>query len=186
MSVSIFLAPISKSGRKKFASSEKSITFAIPFRKDGQVHKKCGNSSVGRAQPCQGWGREFESRFPLREGDTFDDASPSFFCTTSLDSNSRPAPEGLSGECLTGGLRRRQTPACRSSSLVFRSKKVIRSTTHHLYFFCTTSPLELAPFRSDCRRLRAVKSPQDCFTIRLRPLRLPSAARCEKSSGLFH
>ena len=29
---------------------------------------KCGNSSVGRAQPCQGWGREFESRFPLTEG----------------------------------------------------------------------------------------------------------------------
>ena len=25
----------------------------------------CGNSSVGRVQPCQGWGREFESRFPL-------------------------------------------------------------------------------------------------------------------------
>src|SRR5207249_9402317 len=25
----------------------------------------CGNSSVGRAQPCQGWGRGFESRFPL-------------------------------------------------------------------------------------------------------------------------
>ena len=27
--------------------------------------KKCGNSSVGRAQPCQGWGREFKSRLPL-------------------------------------------------------------------------------------------------------------------------
>ena len=26
-----------------------------------------GNSSVGRAQPCQGWGREFESRFPLTQ-----------------------------------------------------------------------------------------------------------------------
>ncbi len=25
-----------------------------------------GNSSAGRAQPCQGWGREFESRFPLQ------------------------------------------------------------------------------------------------------------------------
>ena len=25
----------------------------------------CGNSSVGRAQPCQGWGREFKSRLPL-------------------------------------------------------------------------------------------------------------------------
>ena len=24
-----------------------------------------GNSSVGRAQPCQGWGRGFESRFSL-------------------------------------------------------------------------------------------------------------------------
>ena len=29
------------------------------------VRKVCGNSSVGRAQPCQGWGRGFESRFPL-------------------------------------------------------------------------------------------------------------------------
>src|SRR5690349_9327413 len=27
--------------------------------------RSCGNSSVGRAQPCQGWGRGFESRFPL-------------------------------------------------------------------------------------------------------------------------
>jgi hypothetical protein len=25
------------------------------------------NSSVGRAQPCQGWGREFESRFSLNK-----------------------------------------------------------------------------------------------------------------------
>ena len=24
------------------------------------------NSSVGRAQPCQGWGRGFESRFSLK------------------------------------------------------------------------------------------------------------------------
>ncbi len=32
------------------------------------IHNECrGNSSVGRAQPCQGWGREFESRFPLHE-----------------------------------------------------------------------------------------------------------------------
>jgi hypothetical protein len=26
----------------------------------------CESSSVGRAQPCQGWGREFESRLPLK------------------------------------------------------------------------------------------------------------------------
>ena len=32
------------------------------------LHKRlvCGNSSVGRARPCQGRGREFESRFPLK------------------------------------------------------------------------------------------------------------------------
>ena len=29
------------------------------------ISDKCGNSSVGRARPCQGRGREFESRLPL-------------------------------------------------------------------------------------------------------------------------
>ena len=40
--------------------------FAVPKR-IGFAKVFCGNSSVGRAQPCQGWGREFESRFPLKE-----------------------------------------------------------------------------------------------------------------------
>src|SRR5690606_7804729 len=31
-----------------------------------EAHSKSGNSSVGRARPCQGRGREFESRFPLQ------------------------------------------------------------------------------------------------------------------------
>ena len=35
-----------------------------------------GNSSVGRAQPCQGWGREFESRFPLHTQASAASASP--------------------------------------------------------------------------------------------------------------
>ena len=29
------------------------------------IVESSGNSSVGRASPCQGGGREFESRFPL-------------------------------------------------------------------------------------------------------------------------
>ena len=29
------------------------------------VFKKCASGSVGRAQPCQGWGRGFESRLAL-------------------------------------------------------------------------------------------------------------------------
>ena len=36
------------------------LIFAGPFERT-----VCGNSSVGRARPCQGRGREFESRFPL-------------------------------------------------------------------------------------------------------------------------
>ena len=44
---------------KKLCGNEKVSIFAAVFGGN------CGNSSVGRAQPCQGWGREFESRFPL-------------------------------------------------------------------------------------------------------------------------
>ncbi len=33
--------------------------------KMNNIPRYCGNSSVGRARPCQGRGREFESRFPL-------------------------------------------------------------------------------------------------------------------------
>ena len=36
-----------------------------PIERLAALKHICGNSSVGRAQPCQGWGREFESRFPL-------------------------------------------------------------------------------------------------------------------------
>ena len=43
---------------KKFADKKIVSTFAFPLR---------GNSSVGRARPCQGRGREFESRFPLKK-----------------------------------------------------------------------------------------------------------------------
>ena len=31
------------------------------------IHYICGNSSVGRARPCQGRGREFEPRFSLHD-----------------------------------------------------------------------------------------------------------------------
>ena len=29
------------------------------------IYRTCGRGSVGRAQPCQGWGRGFEPRRPL-------------------------------------------------------------------------------------------------------------------------
>ncbi len=41
-------------------------TFATAFREMRLGNEVfCGNSSVGRARPCQGRGREFESRLPL-------------------------------------------------------------------------------------------------------------------------
>ena len=49
---------------KKVWKFKKSAYLCNPKRKEWV---KCGNSSVGRAQPCQGWGREFESRFPLQK-----------------------------------------------------------------------------------------------------------------------
>ena len=43
------------------------------------IETKRGNSSVGRAQPCQGWGREFESRFPLRKSSSYRNVTAYFF-----------------------------------------------------------------------------------------------------------
>ena len=52
---------------KKFAELKFMPIFAIPIGNTiDSSYLFCGNSSVGRAQPCQGWGREFESRFPLQ------------------------------------------------------------------------------------------------------------------------
>ena len=49
-----------------FGASEKSSTFATAIERDAPDKGfASGNSSVGRAQPCQGWGRGSESRFPL-------------------------------------------------------------------------------------------------------------------------
>ena len=43
-----------------------SVSLLSQVRRAVGLHiTKCGNSSVGRARPCQGRGREFKSRFPL-------------------------------------------------------------------------------------------------------------------------
>ena len=76
---------------------------------------KRGNSSVGRAQPCQGWGREFESRFPLTFGQVESLPSPGGGMVDALVSGasvSRRAGSspvlgtllfGVSGICWRGG-----------------------------------------------------------------------------------
>ena len=59
----------------KIGKDYKSLSRKKYFKYVGGIKKKCifaadfpsGSSSVGRAQPCQGWGREFESRFPLKK-----------------------------------------------------------------------------------------------------------------------
>ena len=50
---------------KKYLVVEKNIVILHLHLERCLLEVKSGNSSVGRAQPCQGWGREFESRFPL-------------------------------------------------------------------------------------------------------------------------
>ena len=57
-----------KNFEKKFAKNLQNKIFGVPLHSQskGCRQQTGGNSSVGRAQPCQGWGREFESRFPLQ------------------------------------------------------------------------------------------------------------------------
>ena len=52
---------VTRAGRAGFALA---ILSAKVARVPGAIRKR-GCSAVGSAQPCQGWGREFESRHPL-------------------------------------------------------------------------------------------------------------------------
>ena len=52
-----------------------------------------GNSSVGRARPCQGRGREFESRFPLKSEGQF--PADLFSCPDLPDGTLYDAAQGL-------------------------------------------------------------------------------------------
>ena len=60
----------------------------------------CGNSSVGRAQPCQGWGREFESRFPLWESATYRNEVADFLFTCGGKEAKEPF-QGPGSHCLS-------------------------------------------------------------------------------------
>ncbi len=57
-----FLGFVWQFKKKQYLCTRKTERYRLFFE---ILQSKCGNSSVGRAQPCQGWGREFESRFPL-------------------------------------------------------------------------------------------------------------------------
>jgi hypothetical protein len=46
-------------------TSSSCLDFPGGLHRISRLTPGCGNSSVGRARPCQGRGREFESRFPL-------------------------------------------------------------------------------------------------------------------------
>ena len=53
---------------KNLRNKKKRLTFVPQLKRQPNVINKLSrSSSVGRAQPCQGWGREFESRLLLLE-----------------------------------------------------------------------------------------------------------------------
>ena len=52
---------------KNILSVSKKFVLLHPLLREKVLQKISGNSSVGRARPCQGRGREFESRFPLQK-----------------------------------------------------------------------------------------------------------------------
>ena len=51
--------------RKKALSTARGLAIITSASGEKTGATTCGRSSVGRAQPCHGWGREFESRRPL-------------------------------------------------------------------------------------------------------------------------
>ena len=83
---------------------------------------QCGNSSVGRAQPCQGWGREFESRFPLQNNER--QLLSCLFCFVFSVMMARTSDPNMPPSRGLGGVNKssREMPANAGSSLVFRSK----------------------------------------------------------------
>ena len=61
------LRPPSNSRRSqaRFSTPGRSSSRWEPAIVTAMITDSCGRSSVGRAQPCQGWGRQFESGRPL-------------------------------------------------------------------------------------------------------------------------
>ena len=57
---------IKRPGIHFVAEAEEAKKFLRDSKKLVPLQSQRGNSSVGRARPCQGRGREFESRFPLQ------------------------------------------------------------------------------------------------------------------------
>ena len=70
--------------RKKLQKSLEVIKKCLPLHSQTKRTGNCGSSSVGRAQPCQGWGREFEPRLPLQKVSRNADLN--------LEKRSRPQP----------------------------------------------------------------------------------------------
>ena len=81
--------------------------------------RRCGNSSVGRARPCQGRGRGSESRFPLN------------MLKKSTSS------EGLQWKCPGGGIGRRARFRC-----VCREACRFESCSGHSFFFTSLNMME--------------------------------------------
>ena len=107
----------------------------------------CGNSSVGRAQPCQGWGREFESRFPLKTMKTAFSCLFSF-CTQGELCSSEATPLAPSrGWGCKHNSREIAHPV--GSSLVFRSKS--SSYRNITAFCCCVFVLKTAPHKPVAR-----------------------------------
>ena len=59
----------------------------------------CGHGSAGRAQPCQGWGRGFESRCPLHENRNRSSVAPKDVSAGFLYCSAATSPSGKAEAC---------------------------------------------------------------------------------------
>ena len=82
------------------------------------MHSQRGNSSVGRARPCQGRGREFKSRFPLHKDDS--KGHPFFCCRQGRAARQVWAARQGLGSVPEGSRFRHQEPSHNRSSTGIR------------------------------------------------------------------
>ena len=143
-----------------------------------------GNSSVGRARPCQGRGREFESRFPLQNKEP--QLHAEVFCFAVETRTSGPEdPIGVD-DAVGGGVDSVRACPRQRARVSFSAPRVSQSLTLffvHIRSQSTSNERPRRPHRGRRRSRRGVDSVRACPRQRARVSF--SAPRVSKSLTLF-
>lgn len=133
---------------------------------------QCGNSSVGRARPCQGRGREFESRFPLQVLDSIVQVEAPFaglrcFSRMWLNPIRHPAgwQSGYAADCKSAYAGSIPTSASRSRQRVARKRSPFSLRSRPINWLEWYRIVTYRDFHDVPRQVLATNSTEDAFWI---------------------